>query len=86
MIRQIIVQEEEEKLGIHVFVKKYRLVWKKTVLFITHNLANVKQCDTILFLVQGKLFAQGNHKWLIDNCAKYKQLYENQAARFLEKG
>lgn len=54
----------------------------ETIIFVTHNLSNVKQCSNIIFLSQGKIIAQGNHSFLEHNCKEYKDLFHSQLSRF----
>ena len=51
---------------------------KKTVLLISHRLANVTAADKIYVLEQGKIAEQGNHKTLIAQKGSYAKLWNTQ--------
>ena len=55
----------------------------KTVLLISHRLANVKKSDCIYVLKNGKIAEQGKHEELLNLCGVYKKMYDTQ--RNLEK-
>lgn len=48
----------------------------KTILFVTHHLIGMEQMDEIIFLEDGKISMQGNHKHLMETNEKYRLLYE----------
>jgi HlyB family type I secretion system ABC transporter len=50
----------------------------RTVLFITHRLATIKNADIILMMSQGKVAEQGTHKELIEMKGLYYCLYQQQ--------
>lgn len=54
------------------------LAKKKTVLMITHRLANVKLCDTIYVMKDGKIAESGNHEELLAHQSVYADLYQKQ--------
>lgn len=56
----------------------YNLAKEKTVIIISHRLANIKNADKIYVLEKGVVVESGNHKELIKNNSLYKKLYENQ--------
>lgn len=47
-----------------------------TILIIAHRLSTIINADRILFLEDGKITAEGSHKYLLDNCDNYRKLYE----------
>ena len=47
-----------------------------TILIIAHRLSTIINSDRILFLNNGKIEAQGNHKQLLKNNKNYRELYE----------
>ena len=51
---------------------------KKTVLMITHRLANVVSADRIWCLDQGFLAGSGTHEELLQTCGKYAELWKTQ--------
>ena len=57
----------------------YKLARTKTVILISHRLANVVLSDRIYLLKNGEILESGTHQELIDNDGEYKHLYQNQA-------
>lgn len=49
----------------------------KTVIIISHTLDLVKDCDNIIYIEDGQIVEQGNHKALIDKKGKYYELINN---------
>ncbi len=56
----------------------YQMKGKKTVLLISHRLANVTAADKIYVLEQGKIAEQGNHETLITQNGSYAELWNTQ--------
>lgn len=56
----------------------YQMKGKKTVLLISHRLANVTAADKIYALEQGKIAEQGNHETLITQNGSYAKLWNTQ--------
>ena len=56
----------------------YALAKEKTVVVISHRLANIKNADKIYVLDKGHIVESGNHKELMKNNSVYKKLYTNQ--------
>lgn len=56
----------------------YKLSKTKSVLFITHRLANVFAADKIIVMDKGKIVEQGKNDELIKNKAYYYRLFEAQ--------
>ena len=56
----------------------YQMKGKKTVLLISHRLANVTAADKIYVLKQGKIAEQGNHETLITQKGSYAKLWNTQ--------
>ena len=56
----------------------YKLAKTKTVLLISHRLANVALADYIYVLDNGKIVESGNHSQLIENKKTYFKLYNSQ--------
>lgn len=52
----------------------------KTVLLISHRLANVVNSDMIYFLKDGEIMETGKHAELISRNGQYKKLYDSQMA------
>ena len=47
-----------------------------TIIIVAHRLSTVVDCDEILVLDNNQIIAKGNHKYLMEHCATYKELYE----------
>ncbi len=52
----------------------------KTVLLISHRLANVVQSDRIYFLKDGAITESGSHEELMEKRGSYRELFEQQMA------
>ena len=74
------IDMESEEMIMEVIRK---LAETKTVLLISHRLANVKKSDCIYVLKNGKIAEQGKHEELLNLCGVYKKMYDTQ--RNLEK-
>ena len=66
---------ESEELIMNVI---HELAKTKTVLLISHRLANVVKSDQIYFLKDGKIKESGTHQELMQRNDAYKNLYERQ--------
>ena len=55
-------------------LKKYN----KTMIMISQRATSLKDCDRIYVLDNGEIINVGNHKYLLDNCELYKEIYETQ--------
>lgn len=67
--------ESEEK----VWESIYKLAKNKTVIVISHRLANVKNADSIYILDKGHIVENGKHKELMMSKNKYYELVTHQA-------
>jgi ABC-type transport system involved in cytochrome bd biosynthesis fused ATPase/permease subunit len=56
----------------------HELAKTKTVLLISHRLANVEKSDCIYMLQNGEIIEQGTHKELINQGGAYSRLYDTQ--------
>jgi ABC-type transport system involved in cytochrome bd biosynthesis fused ATPase/permease subunit len=56
----------------------HELAKTKTVLLISHRLANVINSDRIYMLQNGEIIEQGTHEELINKCGAYSRLYDTQ--------
>ena len=54
-----------------------------TMLFISHRLSSVKDCDKVFMLEKGALIEEGTHSELIKAGAAYAQMYKKQAMNYL---
>lgn len=69
------IDVESEELIMQVI---HELAKRKTVLLISHRLANVVDSDMIYFLKDGEIKESGNHETLMKNGSDYKHLYDSQ--------
>lgn len=56
----------------------------KTVIIISHRLANVKDADNIYYISDGTIIEQGKHDYLMEKGGEYQKLYITQ--KRLEQG
>ena len=49
-----------------------------TMIIIDHRLSNIKDCNKIIVIDDGKVVGEGNHKELYKNNEIYRTLYENE--------
>ena len=68
---------ESEELIMNVI---HELVKTKTVLLISHRLANVVKSDAIYFLQDGEVKGNGTHEELMRQNDAYQHLYDSQIA------
>ena len=66
---------ESEELILSEIIK---LAETKTIIMITHRLANVTDADRIFCLENGNLMGTGTHEELLTNCPAYKNLWNTQ--------
>lgn len=66
--------ESEEKIWKSI----YEISDNKTVIVISHRLANVKNADVIYVLDKGRVVESGNHKNLMDGNGRYYELVSHQ--------
>ncbi|QUH28048.1 ABC transporter ATP-binding protein/permease [Vallitalea guaymasensis] len=66
--------ESEEKIWKSI----YEIAENKTVILISHRLANVKNADTIYVLDKGNMVEWGSHSELMNNRSKYYNLLKHQ--------
>ena len=71
------IDVESEELIMNVI---HELAKKKTVLLISHRLANVVKSDKIYFLKDGEIKESGKHDELMSQNGAYRHLYESQMA------
>ena len=51
-----------------------------TVLIVAHRLSTIIDADLIYVIKKGKVFAQGTHKELMENCTFYNKLYNTESS------
>lgn len=56
----------------------HRLAQRKTVILISHRLANAKAADSIYVLCNGRLSEHGNHSALLKQGGVYARLWNTQ--------
>lgn len=61
-----------------------QLAQEKTVVVISHRLANIREADNIYYLSHGRITEQGNHSTLMEKDGEYKRLCVMQ--KNLEEG
>ena len=71
------IDVESEELIMDVI---HELSRTKTVLLISHRLANVVESDQIYFLKNGEIQEHGKHEELMQKDGEYRHLYESQMA------
>lgn len=71
------IDVESEELIMHVI---HEIAKTKTVLLISHRLANVVESDQIYFLKEGKIKEYGTHTELMQKDGAYRHLYDSQMA------
>lgn len=49
----------------------------RTLVMIAHRLTTVKNCDVIYFVKAGRVIASGTYKYLLENCADFKELAQS---------
>jgi ATP-binding cassette subfamily B protein len=54
-----------------------------TMLFISHRLSSVKNCDKVFMLEKGRLIEEGTHAELLAADGSYAQMYKKQAMNYL---
>jgi ATP-binding cassette subfamily B protein len=59
-----------------------RIVEGRTALLISHRLASLRDCHSIIVLDRGQIVGHGKHEQLLEGCVPYKQLWEKQTRSF----
>lgn len=59
-----------------------RLIERKTVVLITHQLGMVQQSDQVVVLADGRIVQQGTHRDLVNVDGLYRRLFEAQFSDF----
>lgn len=60
------------------------LVKDKTCIIISNRISDIKDCDKIVVMEQGKIIERGNHKSLLELEQKYYKFYQGQANKVEE--
>lgn len=74
----------DNKTEQHVLKNIKELVKDKTCIIVSNRISDIKDCDKIIVLEQGKIIEHGNHKSLINQGGKYYKFYNNQANKVEE--
>lgn len=70
----------------HLYQEYATLAAGKTSLFISHRLASTQFSDRIIFLVAGRIVAQGTHQELLRTEPAYRQLFTLQGEYYQTEG
>ena len=62
-----------------IYERYNELVEEKTSVFISHRLSSTRFCDRIIFIEDGELIEEGNHKELMSRNGKYREMYDMQS-------
>lgn len=81
--REILILDEATS---NIDVESEELIWdsiekirkEKTLIVISHRLANIKKADKIYMLEKGQVVEEGTHEELMSNEDKYSKLVKNQ--------
>ncbi len=65
----------------HVLNNIKDLTKDKTCIIISNRISDIKHCDEIIVLEQGKIVERGVHSQLLKNKFKYYKFYKNQAEK-----
>ena len=60
------------------------IIGKKTAIYISHRLANVKFCDNIVVFVDGQIVESGTHGELMALDGVYHEMFSKQAEYYLD--
>lgn len=74
----------DNKTEQHVLNNIKELVKDKTCIIVSNRISDIRDCDKIIVLEQGKIVEQGNHKSLLKNKKNYYKFYNNQANKVEE--
>ena len=66
--------DNKNQENIKIIMKK--LSKDHTIVIVAHRLSTIINADKIYFLENHKILSSGTHEYLINNCSKYKNLYE----------
>ena len=85
----IILDEPSASLDVitenEIFESTLALMKDRAAIVITHRLANVINCDTIIYLENGKVCEKGTHDELMKLKGKYYNLFSIQANKYKAK-
>ncbi|MBP1586888.1 MAG: ABC transporter ATP-binding protein, partial [Clostridia bacterium] len=52
---------------------------EKTCIVISHRIGLCKKADNIIVMEKGRIVGQGRHEYLVENNAKYRELWNAQS-------
>ena len=71
----------DNKTEQHLLNNIKELTKDKTCIIISNRISDIKHCDEIVVLKQGKIVERGIHKELLKNKNEYYEFYKNQAEK-----
>jgi len=71
----------DNKTEEHVLKNIKELTKNKTCIIISNRISDIKHCDEIVVLDQGRIVERGVHSELLNNKYKYYEFYKNQAKK-----
>ena len=74
----------DNKTEQHVLNNIKDLVKDKTCIIVSNRISDIRDCDKIIVLEQGKIVERGNHKSLLNEKGAYYKFYNNQANKVEE--
>lgn len=77
----ILFQHLTIRLGESLLENVRKLVENKTCIIISNRISDIKDCDEIIVLEQGKIVERGKHEDLVKNENKYFNFYKDQISR-----
>ena len=63
-----------------ILAEIHRLAKSRTVLMISHRLANITGADKIYVMDKGNIVGHGTHEKLLETCPAYSELWNAQQA------
>mgnify|MGYP002752888624 CR=1 FL=1 len=60
------------------------IIGGKTAIYISHRLASVKFCDSVVVFVDGRIVEAGTHSELMETNGVYAQMFKKQAEYYIE--
>ena len=55
-----------------------RIASGRTMIIVSHRLSSLADCDQIVVMEQGRIVDCGKHEVLVERCAIYRQLWNQQ--------
>ena len=74
----------DNKTEQHVLSNIKKLVEDKTCVIISNRISDIKDCDKIIVMEQGKIVERGTHETLLEEKGSYFEFYEGQAHKVEE--